>query len=133
MNKNTQAYKKAYDEANRVYGKKSSIYRSSFIVQKYQEYGGVYDKKRNEKNEELTRWYKEKWISVIPYLEENKIVKCGVGNNEGCRPLKRINSSTPITINELLQIHSKKDILKIAYLKKSNPNIRVDWRSLSAY
>lgn len=132
MNKNSEAYKKAYHEANRVYGTKSNIYRSSFIVQKYKEYGGKFSEERKKNNKELTRWYDEKWISVIPYLENGKIIKCGSpSGNEGCRPLIRINNNTPITIGELLQIHKKNDILKIAYLKKMNPDIRVDWKTLS--
>ena len=49
MDKNTLAYKKAYEEANEIYGKKSNIYRSSYIVQKYKDYGGVYKKNDNQK------------------------------------------------------------------------------------
>ena len=132
MDKNSKAYKKALNEANEVYGTKSNIYRSSYIVQKYKEYGGRFKEERKERNEQLTRWYKEKWISLIPYLEKGQIIQCGSpSGNEGCRPLIRINKNTPITIGELLQIHKKNDILKMAYLKKMNPDIRVDWKSLT--
>jgi hypothetical protein len=131
MDKNSDAYKKALSEANKIYGNKSNIFRSSYIVQKYKDYGGNFKEERKQKNEELTRWYKEKWISVIPYLEKNKVIECGIGDNEGCRPLIRINKNTPITIGELLKIHKKNDILKMAYLKKMNPDIRIDWKSLS--
>jgi len=131
MDKNSLAYKKAYEEANTIYGNKSNIYRSSYIVQKYKDYGGKYKEKRNTKNENLTQWYNEKWISVIPYLENGKIIKCGSEDNEGCRPLIRVNRTTPITIDELLKIHKKEDILLIAYLKKYNPDIRVDWKTLT--
>ena len=127
MDKNSLAYKKAFSEANQVYGSKSSIYRSSYIVQKYKEHGGVYKEKRSRQDEKLTQWYGEKWISVIPYLERNQIVQCGSPTgNEGCRPLIRINEKTPITVGELLKIHPKKAILKVAYLKKSNPDIIVN-------
>ena len=142
MDKNTLAYKKAFSEANKIYGTKSNIYRSSYIVQKYKDYGGIFtvlkdkqgkpEEEGKEKREELTRWYKERWISVIPYLEKGEIIKCGSSSgNEGCRPLIRINKKTPITINELLQIHSKQDLLKMAYLKKMNPDIRVHWKELN--
>ena len=132
MDKNSSAYKKALSEANQVYGSKSSIYRSSYIVQKYKEYGGVYREKRNKQDEKLTQWYSEKWISVIPYLERNQIVPCGSpAGNEGCRPSIRINEKTPITIGELLKIHSKKAILKIAHLKKSNPDFNINWKKLA--
>jgi hypothetical protein len=132
MDKNSLAYKKAFSEANKIYGTKSNIYRSSYIVQKYKDYGGTFTEKRNSRNEILSQWYKEKWISVIPYLEKGEIIKCGSSSgNEGCRPLIRINKKTPITINELLQIHSKQDLLKMAYLKKMNPDIRVNWKELT--
>lgn len=132
MDKNSDAYKKALNEANKIYGSKSNIFRSSFIVQKYKQYGGIYKEQRKKKNEELTRWFNEEWISIIPYLEKNKIVKCGSPEgNEGCRPLYRVSSKTPITIDELLKIHNKNDILKMAYFKKINPDIRVDWASLT--
>lgn len=132
MDKQSEAYKKALNEANKVYGNKSNIYRSSYIVKKYKDFGGIYEEERTEKNEKLTRWYKEKWVSIIPLLEENKIIQCGSSSeNEGCRPLIRINKNTPITIYELLEIHKKKDILKMAYLKKKYPNIRVDWKTLT--
>jgi hypothetical protein len=132
MDKNSLPYKKALKEANKIYGTKSNIYRSSYIVQKYKDYGGVYKEKRNPENEKLTQWFDEKWISVIPYLERNEIVICGSSDgNQGCRPLFRINKNTPITMNELLKIHSKQEILKMAYFKKRNPNIRVDWKTLT--
>ena len=132
MNKNSESYKKALNEANEIYGTKSIVYRSSYIVQKYKDFGGVYNEKRTPEKEKLTQWFEEKWISIIPYLKENKKIICGSSDgNQGCRPLIRINKDTPLTIDELLRIHSKQDLLKMAYFKKSNPNIRVDWKKLT--
>lgn len=128
MDKSTEEYKRALNEANKKYGTKSNIFRSSYIVKKYKDFGGEF---KNNKNIELTRWYKELWINVIELLENNKILACGIGNNEGCRPIIRVDENTPITIPELLKIHTKKNILKMAYLKKENPNIKVNWKDLT--
>ena len=48
MDKNSDAYKKALNEANKIYGSKSNIFRSSFIVQKYKQYGGIYKEQRKK-------------------------------------------------------------------------------------
>ena len=129
MDKSSKEYKIALHEANKIYGTKSNIFRSSYIVKKYKDLGGVF--KTNKKNNELERWYREIWVNVIELLENKKIIACGIGNNEGCRPIIRVDENTPITLPELLKIHSKKNILKIAYLKKDNPNIRVNWETLT--
>lgn len=129
MNKNSEAYKQALAEANKIYGTKSNIFRSSYIVKKYKQFGGKFD---DNKSGNLDRWFQEQWVLVVPYLEKNKVVLCGSSSGgEACRPLLRINKQTPLTIGELLNMHAKKDILKIAYLKQSKPNIYIDWKSLT--
>jgi len=55
MDKNSLAYKKALNEANKIYGTKSNIYRSSYIVQKYKDFGGVYKDKRKPEKEKLSQ------------------------------------------------------------------------------
>jgi len=53
-------------------------------------------------------------------FKNNKIVKCGTSEKSGkaCRPLIRINKDTPITIPELLKIHTKSKLLKLVEMKK---------------
>ena len=47
-----------------------------------------------------------------------------------CRPLKRINKNTPITIDELLKLHSQADLIKLANKKNKNMSGRVYWKTL---
>ena len=84
------------------------------------ENGGRFSGKKPSISSGLTKWNKgEKWVQVVPYLTRGKIVSCGYRNNnskklgKACRPIKRINKSTPTTINELLKKYSKKRIVGI--------------------
>jgi hypothetical protein len=139
MDKNSNVYKKAIEMANDKYGEKSSIYRSSYIVKMYKELDGEKSlknksKKKSKKNG-LNRWFAEDWIQVSPFLEKGQKIECGgkrVSDRVGksCRPLYRITKDTPITIPELLEIHTKKSIIKIAKEKERSPNKRVDWKKL---
>ncbi len=143
MDKTSPVYKKAIKMANKEYGEKSSIYRSSRIVSLYKKMGGKISSKKGKKSVKksskkgLTRWFKEKWIQVVPYLEKGKVVECGGENmkwkrsaGKACRPLHRITDETPITIEELLKLHDKKDIIKMAKKKERIPSKRVLWKGL---
>jgi len=161
MDKKSPEYKKAIKKANDTYGPKSSIYRSSYIVKTYKDLGGKIQSspkrspkrspkgstkgspkgstKRSTKRSPtkgLTRWFKEEWVQVVPYLEKKSKKECGgekVGKRVGkaCRPLHRITKDTPITISELLKIHSKQDILHVAKQKEKHPDKRVVWKTLT--
>jgi hypothetical protein len=145
MDKTSPIYKKALEMANKEYGEKSSIYRSARIFSLYKKMGGKISsspkkgkksvKKSSKKG--LTRWFKEKWVQVVPYLEKGKIIECGGENmkwkrsaGKACRPLHRITNETPITIKELLKLHDKKDIIKMAKKKEKSPSKRVVWKGL---
>jgi hypothetical protein len=129
MNKSSSIYKKSLEKTNKVYGTKTSAYRSAYLVKTYKELGG----KMSNKSPKLDRWFKEKWIQVVPYLEQQKIVECGKKTKsvgKACRPLKRITKDTPITIKELQKIHSKEDLIKVAKIKDNSPNKRILWKIL---
>ena len=154
MNKNSPIYKKALQKANDVYGEKSSIYRSSYIVKTYKDLGGKMSPKRSKQRSKqrsknrrstrsngeeprkgLLRWFKEEWVQVVPYLKDKKIIECGgvhmnKSPGKACRPLHRVTNNTPITIDELLHIHSKKDIVKMAKDKEKSPSKRLVWKTL---
>jgi hypothetical protein len=136
MDKKSNIYKKAIEMANDKYGEKSSIYRSSYIVKMYKELGGNKSLKKTKKNDDgLNRWFAEDWIQVYPFLEKGQKIECGgkrVSDRVGksCRPLYRITKDTPITIPELLEIYTKKAIIKIAKEKERSPKKRVDWKKL---
>jgi hypothetical protein len=69
----------------------------------------------------------EKWIDVELYLEEHKICDLEDLQHAKCiRPLLRVNNDTPITIKELLKLHSKKKILELCKMK--NKDNRINWR-----
>ena len=103
-----------------------SAYASAWIVRQYKKYGGEYKTEGGD----LGNWFKEGWVDVVPLLKEGKIVKCGKGKGSACRPTKRINKETPITLQELLELHSVKDILKFAEQKRENMELRAFWREL---
>jgi hypothetical protein len=89
--KNIDLYNFVKHEADKIY-KKSSAYKSGFIVRKYKELGGEYIDDNQPKN--LQRWYeKEKWININPLL--------GKTGYPTYRPTVKANSKTPKTVQEL--------------------------------
>jgi len=66
----------------------------------------------------------------MPYLKNNKKVQCGTtpNMNKACRPLIRVNDKTPITIPELLKIHSKSKLLKVVEMKKIDMDGQIRWK-----
>lgn len=123
--------KKLYDEvkaeADKKY-KRHSLYKSAWVSKTYQERGGKY---RGKKTNGISQWMKEEWVQVEPYITQNKKIKCGVGDKgKACRPSKRVNSKTPMTIQEVMKKHSKKDILKVVKQKQKDMGKRVDWKAL---
>jgi len=64
------------------------------------------------------------------------IVVCGGQHlnksaGKACRPLRRITTETPITIAELLRLHSKSDLVRTAKMKERDPSKRVLWKTLT--
>lgn len=101
---NKDIYEKAKNMADAIY-KKSSAYKSGFIVKKYKELGGKYaddgmnGEGRSTLNErDLSRWFLEDWRDI--------------GNKEYpvYRPTKRINEDTPLTASEIDKDFAKKQI-----------------------
>ena len=131
--KNPELYRKVREEIKKEYPKHSA-YRSMMIVKKYKEAGGEYE--GNKKQAKLPKWREEQWINVYEYLKNDKIISCGDKSalkHSACRPLKRINKDTPITLPELLKIHSKQDILKAIELKNKEPQGYImRWETLKA-
>jgi hypothetical protein len=91
--------KKLYDrikaEADKIYVK-SSAYKSGWIVKHYKEAGGRY--KDDKKPKTLKRWFKEEWGDI------------GCKDYPVYRPFKRVNKSTPLTVNEIDPKQTKKQI-----------------------
>jgi len=123
--------KKLYDEvkaeADKKY-KRHSLYKSGWISKTYQSRGGKY---KGKKTSGVSSWMKEEWIQVEPYITEGKKIKCGVGEKgKACRPSKRISKDTPMTVQEVIKKHSKKDILKVVKQKQKDMDKRISWKTL---
>ena len=124
---NKKLYNEVKLEADKKY-KRHSLYKSGWIVKTYQSRGGKY---KGKKSDGVASWMKEEWVQVEPYLLQNKKIPCGVGvNPKACRPLKKINSKTPLTIGELLKLHEREAILKAVKKKQKNMDLRIDWKTL---
>lgn len=123
---NKQLYRKVKLEADKVYKRPTSAYKSMWISKEYQKRGGKYT---GEKKSLTGRWRQEKWIQVIPYVKNNKIIVCGADNkkNKVCRPLVRVDKNTPITMKEILDKWGKKKVLELANKKVRDMNGRVLW------
>lgn len=127
---NPALYRKAKKIADETY-KRHGLFKSAFIQKKYQEFGGKYKGKKPAETKGIQRWLKgEKWIKVLPYVTEGKIVDCGSGDDKhACRPLKRVNDKTPITINEVVKKHGKKKVIELAREKRKNLDTRINWNT----
>ena len=124
-------YKRVKEKADKIY-KRSGLYKSAYIQKEYQRQGGAYKGSKPKKDTGVQRWLAgEQWSEMTPYLKNNKIIKCGTTPNKGkaCRPMVRINKDTPITIPELLKIHTKDKLIKLVSQKERDMNGRVNWKS----
>ena len=94
--KDQKLYEKVKLLADQIY-KKSSAYKSGYIVKTYKSLGGEYIDDNKPKN--LKRWYKENWKDVgglsYPVYRPTKIVS---------------KTNTPLTINEIDKSNLKKQI-----------------------
>lgn len=123
-------YEKAKKIADKTY-ERHSAYKSMFINKKYKELGGRY-KTNKKKKGKTDRWNDEEWIQVIPYLKKGEKIVCGKDNkkNKVCRPFKRVDKDTPITIGELLKIHKKSDLIKLGNKKIKDMDGRIFWKTM---
>ena len=92
---NQSLYDEVKKDADKIY-KKSSAYKSGYIVKKYKELGGKYEDDNKPKN--LKRWFKEAWTDV------------GNKSYPVYRPTKRISKKTPLTKNEIKPTQLQKQI-----------------------
>ena len=126
--KNKTLYKQVVKEAKKKFDTWPSAYASMWVQAEYQRRGGEYFEKKTG----LKDWRREKWVQLLPLLQDGKIVECGDGEREtkACRPSVRVNKDTPITIQELLEIHSVEDIVKATEKKNKDMSGRMLWKEL---
>lgn len=123
---NPKLYRKAKKIADETY-KRDGAYKSMFLVKKYKELGGRYSNSK-VKSEGTTRWNKEKWVSVVDYLN-GKNIACGddkAGRNV-CRPTIKVTKNTPMTIDELIKKHGKPKLKKLINMKLKDMDGRLNW------
>ena len=107
-----------------------SVYASAWIVREYKKRGGEYINKKEQKG--TSRWFREQWIQVVPFLKTGKKIQCGAKTRDTtktCRPLIRVTKETPMTIPELLKIHSKSKLISLANKKRKDMKGRLYWKS----
>ena len=126
---NPDLYRQAKRKADAIF-EKHGAYKSMYIQTQYKKLGGKYKGKKPTQG--VTRWNKEKWVQVLPYLKNGKEISCGFDNKKDkvCRPLVRINKDTPITLPELQKLHSKKELMELANKKIRDMKGRVFWKTL---
>ena len=126
--KDKALYKRVVREAKKKFDVFPSAYASMWVQAEYQRRGGEYTKKETG----LKDWRTEKWIQLLPLLQDGKIVDCGDDNKEtkACRPTVRVNKDTTITIQELLELHSVEDLIKAAEKKNNDMRGRMQWKDL---
>ena len=128
-----ELYAKAKRKADKVHARHSA-YKSMYIQKVYKDLGGKYASVKKGKS--LEQWNKERWIQVIPFLTYGEKVQCGSSSgkiHKVCRPLVRVNSTTPITLPELMKLHPKSKLLHIARKKNKDMDGRVFWKKMRFY
>lgn len=127
--KNPSLYLKAKKEADEKFDEKTSAYKSMWIVKRYKELGGKYSTAKKDTGE-TTRWLEEKWVQIIPFVTKNEEIECGsaVRQKKACRPLKRVDKNTPMTIKEIVKKHGKEKVIELAKEKNKDMKGRLNWQ-----
>lgn len=122
-------YQEVVRAASRKFKEKTSAYRSMWIAGEYKRRGGKYAPGSRTSN--LKKWRQEVWVQVEPFLLNKKMtLACGKGaHNKACRPLRRIDKTTPPTLPELLKKHGRKTLLRLARAKAKDMSVRVNWKA----
>jgi hypothetical protein len=127
---NKTLYDRVVSEAKAKFKVWPSAYASMWVQKRYQEKGGKYTTTKKQSGG-TTQWRAEKWINMNDWLK-GKITPCGMpeGKDKACRPLKRINSTTPITAAEVIAKHGLEKTKQLANAKqKDQSGTRVNWNT----
>ena len=119
-NKNKSSCK-SLKRRNKTSRKKSKSRRKSKSKKKSKSRRKSKSRKSKSRSGGLTRWFEEKWVNVCK-KRNGKYVSCGRKKASGkkypyCRPLKRVNSRTPMTVGEMIKKHGKSKIKKMCKKK----------------
>lgn len=132
-----ELYSRIKSQVKKEYKVWPSAYASGQLVQRYEKAGGRYKKDTRPpgKRNQLSRWYKENWVNVCAKDVKGKYKKCGTGKTPKrgsntqqypyCRPSKRVNKSTPMTVGEIKKKYGEKKIKEMCAKKKSSKRIKL--------
>lgn len=125
---NPELYKKAKKEADEKFDEKTSAYKSMWMVKRYKELGGTYTGKKQTRT---NQWRDEEWIQVKPYVERKEKIECGSDKREdkACRPYKKVNEDTPMTIHEIVKKWGKEKVAQLASKKIMDMEGRLNWHT----
>jgi hypothetical protein len=125
--KDRELWAKVQEMAKTTFREHPTAYSNAWAVRRYAKLGGEWETEGGD----LDEWFESNWIDVVALLKDGKVVQCGEGEGgKACRPIKRLNKSTPITLQELLELHSVKEILKFAERKANNMELNAFWKEL---
>ena len=126
---NKSLYDKVLSEAKTKFKRFPSLYASSWITREYVKRGGKYNQPKPKGGGKQNQWFEEKWIQIVPFLTSGKRIDCGSPNKEtkACRPTKKINQSTPPTIQEIVKKYGKEKVLELARKKNRDMKGRLSW------
>lgn len=130
--KDKKLYARVKRMADRRFEAPTSIYKSSWIVQKYKSLKGTYTTKAKPTDTGLARWFREKWVDLKRPAPKSKAragayMPCGRPSAKKtklayplCRPSVRVTKKTPKTYKEI----SKKSLAKAKKQKKGKARVR---------
>lgn len=121
----------ARKQADEIYNRPSA-YKSMYISKVYKRIGGKYKTKTKGKNMATELWLKEKWIQILPYIDEGDEKACGRddGKPNACRPMKNVKSGeNNITIDAIIKKYGKKKVRELTKQKLDDMNGRLDWKN----
>lgn len=128
-------YQKVKDVVRKRFKRWPSAYGSAALAKEYVRRGGRYAgaPTRQKVQTGVSRWMREEWIQVEPYLRDGVIVSCGASDRDvkACRPRFRISHQTPLTIDELCFMHGKPRLLALCRKKHRDMDGYIEWATAS--
>lgn len=129
---NKELYAKAKAEINKIYGTKTSAYRSMALIKRFKSMGGKY--RDDGGSRKTTRWLNEKWVNLNAKKKDGGYEECGKRRNEVsnlgassggssgkyplCRPSKTVSSESPKKYQDIPK--SRIDIVNLKKQKLQN-------------
>lgn len=129
--KNPKLWDEARKQADEIYNRPSA-YKSMYISKVYKKIGGRYKTKAKKKQMPTEMWLKEKWIQILPYIDDGDELACGRddGKPNACRPKKNVkDGENNITIDAIIKKYGKKKVRELTKKKLNDMNGRLDWKN----